>query len=239
MQLPSETFSMLLQPIESISIAEVRKNDVTQRPLDITHSSSSGLSDTTTSSPAAAAQQLAQLSTAAAGIPGYALWLQLQYQQALGKLSANDQAVAPYPMDTTHPDLVPTPCSPSMHSTTGSYTDISSAYLQSPGTTDAHHFDAASQPTAMNMPGWGGMPMASAAAGHMPSFAPQFPSICDQSLMASRAPLGGVQLLNSLTFGQTPLSGAAELGLSPAWGLNYSMPPQYHGKCWCSPMMAT
>lgn len=218
---------LLLQPIESISIAEDRKDDIAS-PASDAQPMSHGVEDMPASSPIAAAQQLAQLSNAAAGIPGYALWLQLQYQSALAKMPTVDPSLAPFPLDASPMDTVPQP-SPSVHS------DLSTAYLQNPSMTDMHHFTPNPAQASMTMPGWGGLPFLPVGAGQLPGFAPHMQShMYDQSLMASRAPASVAQHVNSLAFAQAPMPGLADQGLSPAWAMNYGVPPaQYPGESFC------
>ena len=220
---------LCLQPIESISIAEDRKDDVSSPTSEPSKTAATALPDTSATS--SAVQQLAQLSTAA-GIPGYALWLQLQYQQAAGKLSAPEQPLpSSYPLDSPQLDLLASQRSPSIDSvSTGNYPAPSTAHTQSPaytqstGAASVHQFEPTSAQDG-RMPGWGNMPGVPSATAQLPYFSAPFQglSMYDQSLMAGRPPLNSAQQLNSLALGQSP--SPHEQNVSPGWGMNYLMPP--------------
>ena len=214
----------LLQPIESISIAEDRKDDVSQPASEVPVPPFSAL-DASATSPAV--QQLAQLSNAA-GLPGYALWLQLQYQQALGKLPVNEQMLPSFPLDPSQLDLGASQRSSSIHSTAGSYREVSSGFTQSSNTSTV------SQSAQDSVPMWGNLANSSTAGGQLQSFAPVFPgaNMYDQStVMGNRSHPSAAQQLNSMAFGQPSLTGIPESGVTPGWGMNYgALPTPYQGE---------
>ena len=216
---------MCLQPVESISIAEDRKEDVSQPVQEASLPPFSGV-DASATSPAV--QQLAQLSNAA-GLPGYALWLQLQYQQALGKLPINEQQVLPpFPLDPSQIDLGASQRSSSIQSTAGSYPEAASAFTQGPIT------GSVPQSAQDSMPMWGSLANASTAAGQLQGFPPMFQgaNMYDQGTVTGHRPHpSATSQLNNISFGQSSLTGIPELGVIPGWGMNYGAPPTpYQGE---------
>ena len=212
-----------LQPVESISIAEDRKEDVSQPAQEASLPPFSV--DASATSPAV--QQLAQLSNAA-GLPGYALWLQLQYQQAVGKLSANEQVLPPFPLDPSQIDLGASQRSSSIQSTAGSYPEAASAFTQGPITSSVP------QSAQDSVPMWGSLANASTAVGQLQGFAPMFQgaNMYDQGTVTGIRPHpSATQQLNNMTFGQSSLTGIPELGVIHGWGMNYGVPPTpYQGE---------